>query len=184
MTNCNHWQTHVVPLINHCLSLSLFPPPDRLTQVYAKVNRAIVALQYFTTNEWTFVNKNQLSLCSDFSAEDVERFASDVRRVHWPTYIETYILGVRKFLLREDPSTLPLARAKLRRSETLLVTPSSNLSHFYRLYYLTLVSKLALVAGLSQQIWYHYPTMRYAWKNYATPFLKSSPVSRVIPFAR
>lgn len=88
---------------------------DSLNQVYAKVNRTIVALEYFTTNEWTFVNKNQLSLCDAFPNEDVDKFFCDVRRIHWPTYMETYILGVRKFLLKEDPSTLPLARIKLRR---------------------------------------------------------------------
>jgi fatty acyl-CoA reductase len=85
-----------------------------LNQVYSKVNRTIVALEYFTTNEWTFVNKNQLSLC-DFPQEDVDKFYSDVRRIHWPSYMETYILGVRKFLLKEDPHTIPAARQKLQR---------------------------------------------------------------------
>ena len=61
------------------------------------------------------MNKNQLSLCEGFNSDDVERFYTDARRIHWPTYIETYILGVRKFLLKEDPSTLPRARAKLQR---------------------------------------------------------------------
>jgi fatty acyl-CoA reductase len=102
-------------LFANFFSVRYFPDSRRLTQVYTKVNRAVVALQYFTTNEWTFVNKNQLSLSGSFSSDDVDRFYTDARRIHWPTYIETYILGVRKFLLKEDPSTLPLARAKLQR---------------------------------------------------------------------
>ena len=125
-----------------------------LTQVYAKVNRAIVALQYFTTNEWTFLNTNHLSLSKDFDAEEVRRFYCDPRQILWPDYLETYILGVRKFLLKEDPTTLPRARAKLR-----------------RLYYIMLCARMAVILGISHQCWYYYPSIRSA-------------INRFVPIAR
>lgn len=132
-----------------------------LTQVYAKVNRTIVALEYFTTNEWTFDNKNQLALCSDFSRNDADTFLTDTRSIHWPNYLETYILGVRKFLLKEDPSTLPAARLKLQ-----------------RLYYIMLLAKLSIVLGSAHQLWYHYPTLRFLWRQFALPWLRKTPLIR------
>lgn len=74
----------------------------------------MVALEYFTMNEWTYRDDNQLGLASKLSKSEQETFFTDVQKIHWPTYLETYILGVRKFLLKEDPSTLPLARKRLQ----------------------------------------------------------------------
>lgn len=88
---------------------------NRLNQVYQKVHRTMVALEYFTMNEWTFRDSNQLGLATSLSNKEQESFTTDVQKIHWPTYLETYILGVRKFLLKEDPSTLPLARKRLER---------------------------------------------------------------------
>lgn len=73
----------------------------------------MVALEYFTMNEWTYRDDNQLGLANKLSKSERETFFTDVQKIHWPTYLETYILGVRKFLLKEDPSTLPLARKRL-----------------------------------------------------------------------
>ena len=47
-----------------------------------------------------------------------------------------------------------------------------------------LASKVALILGLSHQCWYHYPMMVQAWRNYATPLLKSTGLKRVVPFVR
>lgn len=42
-------------------------------------------------------------------------FYFDPRGLHWPTYIENYCLGTKKFLLNEDLSGLPAAKAHLRK---------------------------------------------------------------------
>jgi len=135
-----------------------------LTQVYSKVHRTIAALEYFTTNEWTFVNSNFVGLSSFLPPTETEKFPCDVRRIHWPTYMETYILGVRKFLLKEDPSTLPKARVKLE-----------------RLYYILLLAKITVVLGSIHQVWYHYPTIKYIWKNFTLPVLKRAGVDKFLP---
>jgi fatty acyl-CoA reductase len=114
-----------------------------LAQVYQKVHRTINALEFFTTNEWTFRNNNMLSLTEDMSEPDRELLALDVRRIHWPSYMETYILGVRKFLLREDPSTLPEARRRL-----------------HRLYLIILSAKLLAATVISYQTLYPHSTFR------------------------
>ncbi|RWS22854.1 putative fatty acyl-CoA reductase-like protein, partial [Leptotrombidium deliense] len=114
-----------------------------LSQVYQKVHRAINALEYFTTNEWTFRNDNFLELFNEVNANDKEIFHCDLRNIDWQTYMECYILGVRKFLLKEDPSTLPEARKRLN-----------------RIYYGTQVLKLIIAGGFIHQCVTLYPSIR------------------------
>ena len=51
----------------------------------------------------------------DMSAEDRRVFYFDVRKINWPLYLEKYALGARQFILKDDPSSLPVARKKLQK---------------------------------------------------------------------
>ncbi|CAG2161713.1 unnamed protein product [Oppiella nova] len=42
-------------------------------------------------------------------------FHFDIRTIHWPTYWGDYVLGTRKYILKEDNNTLPEARSNLRK---------------------------------------------------------------------
>lgn len=42
-----------------------------------------------------------------------ERFPIDIRKLNWPDYFRDYVLGVRRFLLKEDPATIPRAQNQL-----------------------------------------------------------------------
>jgi fatty acyl-CoA reductase len=106
-----------------------------LSQVYQKVHRSIAALEYFTINEWTFRNQNQLMIFDEMSLVDKEIFCTDIRKIDWSTYMELYVLGVRQYLLKEKPETLPEARKRLR-----------------RLYYATQATKLLIIGGLIHQL--------------------------------
>lgn len=65
--------------------------------------------------QWNFVSRNPLKLQEKMSAEDRRVFFFDVREINWKDYAETYVRGARRFLLRDDPNTLPAARRNLRR---------------------------------------------------------------------
>lgn len=104
------------PLLSHSV---LSHTPDHahhsLTPVYEKVHRSIEALEHFTTNEWTWKTENFERLVNSLNAVDRDKFFIDIQRIDWKSYMENYILGVRYYLLREDPSTIPNARKKLNR---------------------------------------------------------------------
>ncbi|OQV24146.1 Fatty acyl-CoA reductase 1 [Hypsibius exemplaris] len=55
------------------------------------------------------------SMMHEMSSGDREVFYLDAREVHWPSYIENYCLGMKKFLLKEDLDNLPRARRHQRR---------------------------------------------------------------------
>ncbi|KAI2564986.1 fatty acyl-CoA reductase 2 [Homo sapiens] len=49
------------------------------------------------------------------SPEDQRVFNFDVRQLNWLEYIENYVLGVKKYLLKEDMAGIPKAKQRLKR---------------------------------------------------------------------
>ena len=44
---------------------------------------------------------------------DQETFYFDVRDIHWESYIDTFIQGVRMYMLKDPMDTLPVAKRNL-----------------------------------------------------------------------
>ncbi len=86
-------------------------------------------LESYSVQQWRFTTRNIVKLIGDMSDYDRkkmrrnsvakcvcnrrrvcrrpgEAFDFDVRRLDWLPYIETYILGVRQFIHKEDLTTL------------------------------------------------------------------------------
>lgn len=84
-----------------------------LGPIYQKVHRTTSALEYFTTNEWIYEVDNFQALNKEMTADDRRRFLLDVKQIDWPIYMQNYVLGIRHFLLREDPKTMDAARFRL-----------------------------------------------------------------------
>lgn len=113
-----------------------------LGPIYQKVHRTTAALEFFTTNEWIYKTRKFESLNEELKPEDRRRFTIDVRKIDWPTYMENYVLGVRHYLLNEDPKTINEARFKLD-----------------LVYYATQMTKVS-VAGISAFCFYKLIKMR------------------------
>ena len=84
-------------------------------RLYDKADRAISALDFFTTHQWNFVSRNADILMDKLSPEDRNIFNFDVRSIDWKQYLDNYVSGTRQFILKEDPSSLPVARTRLIR---------------------------------------------------------------------
>lgn len=84
-----------------------------LGPVYQKVHRTTAALEFFTTNEWIYRTENFEALHNSMSDEDKQRFLVNVRSIDWSKYMEDYVLGVRHYLLKEDPASIDIAKFKL-----------------------------------------------------------------------
>lgn len=81
-----------------------------MDKVQNKLKKASQCLEYFTCQEWRFYDDNVKNLNSVLSNEDRQTFYFDVRDIDWPQYLEDYILGIRNFVFKENPSTLTKAR--------------------------------------------------------------------------
>ncbi|KAJ8668111.1 hypothetical protein QAD02_009774 [Eretmocerus hayati] len=81
--------------------------------------RAMEAGTYFAINEWYFhvENMKELIKCIKNSVVDgsAPQFHVDMSKVSWDTYVNQYILGIRKYVLKDTPDTLSKARSKLHK---------------------------------------------------------------------
>ncbi|XP_066990946.2 putative fatty acyl-CoA reductase CG8306 [Anabrus simplex] len=89
-----------------------------LVRLHTNVNRSLGKLAPFIFNEWHFDNKNTQSLNKQLSEEDRKMFSFDISTLDWPIYFVNLSQGVRCYLNKEHPRTLPAA---LRKDKILLV---------------------------------------------------------------
>lgn len=106
---------HIIPayLFDGIRLLCLQKP--MLIRIYQKLHRAIEALEYFTTRGWDFSSTNVIALSQELQGIDQKEFHFDVRNLNWLSYWEDYVIGIRKFILKEEDSMLPKARKNLKR---------------------------------------------------------------------
>ncbi|GLV36881.1 uncharacterized protein CBL_02284 [Carabus blaptoides fortunei] len=119
-----------------------------MLKIQDKLSKASKCLEYFTTNQWQFEDGNVQRLFSQLSNEDKKEFNFDVSNMKWEEYVENYVLGIRRFMFKEDEKTIPKARSQL-----------SKYYWFYRC--------LQVLSVMS--VW-HFLTLRYAplrqlWSN-------------------
>lgn len=113
---------------------------SRLMKMQGKLWKSVEALEYFTCHQWTFTSDNTQELATRLVQEDKEvgillmlrhlkttwwynpwnllvsqEFNFDVSRIHWPTYLENYCLGVKQYCMKEDLAGLPKARSQMKR---------------------------------------------------------------------
>ena len=90
--------------------------PLNLVKIMTKMTKAVEALEYFLTKEWTWNVKNTLELYDEMSFCDQNRYNFSFKNFdNWDTYFENYALGAREFVMKSDPSTLPACRKKLKK---------------------------------------------------------------------
>ena len=85
------------------------------------------------THEWHFLTRNSVRLMEKMSNEDKETFYFDVRRIHWESYLENYVSGIRTFVFKDDPSTLPAAMKNLKKYFNIQSTIKRKLVQFQSL---------------------------------------------------
>jgi fatty acyl-CoA reductase len=85
-----------------------------LVDQYKKIGKFTDILEYFSTREWIFSNKNVHDLWDRLNKDDKTLFPFDIKQMHWNEYLDTYHKGIMTFLLKEGPDKLPAAKKRLR----------------------------------------------------------------------
>ncbi|XP_046643602.1 putative fatty acyl-CoA reductase CG5065 [Daphnia pulicaria] len=124
----NVFLTHYLPAYLLDFTSQLFGKRAKMVKLYERVFRAISNLGFFNSHQWQFVSENSLTIQSKMSTADRKIFDFDVRQLNWRSYFETYVQGIRLFILKDDPSTLPQARKTLVRMYVLKVFLRSLMS--------------------------------------------------------
>ncbi|XP_023220295.1 uncharacterized protein LOC111622181 [Centruroides sculpturatus] len=82
----------------------------KMMKVYDKVHNNLSLLEYFCTRDWKFSTRNVRQLLERMSTKDKQCFDFDISRLNWDRYMEDYFLGIRRFVLKEDDSTIARSR--------------------------------------------------------------------------
>lgn len=86
-----------------------------MVKLQKRIDKEMGLLEYFVTNEWNFEDNNVRALLRQMNKSDRDQFRVDTGAVEWDKYIEEYCLGIRKYLIKQKPETIPKARKHLQR---------------------------------------------------------------------
>ena len=64
--------------------------------------------------QWTWENHNTNNLEDSMETEDKEMFNFNLDSLDWFDFILHYILGTRQYVLKQDPSSIPACKRKLK----------------------------------------------------------------------
>lgn len=88
-----------------------------MVKLTKRITRAIKSGEFFAVNEWYFHTDNMKELCQYVKDSVVDGGTSpynvDISNLNWESYVNQYVLGIRKYVLKDSPDTISKARSKL-----------------------------------------------------------------------
>lgn len=86
-----------------------------IVKIFKKFDQAASVLKAFTSKQWKFSYDNRLMLMNELMTDEDRRlFNCDIKSLDWEQFCRGYVLGVRKFMLKEPMSNLNRARTNLK----------------------------------------------------------------------
>lgn len=85
-----------------------------MMSVTRRMHRAFDVLEHFTSREWSFRYRNYLEIYHRVVADEQPLFRSNVAEVDWVRYCDSINMGTRRYLLKEDDSSIDNARRRLK----------------------------------------------------------------------
>ncbi|XP_046335728.1 fatty acyl-CoA reductase 1-like [Haliotis rufescens] len=106
---------HILPAYLMDFYMYLIGKKRIFVKIQDRLWKAVTTLEFFTSREWKFDNSNIFMLLDKMSKSDRDTFDFDARHIDWPSYMESYCLGTKQFVLKEELDQLPKARRALYR---------------------------------------------------------------------
>jgi fatty acyl-CoA reductase len=103
-----------IPAMIVDLLLLVFTGRPILFKVYNKINLLYDIVAKLGKDPWICRVENFNYLKSKLSEKDTEIFNMNTKNFNWNQYIDSCLLGGRKFLAKEDPSNIPYAKRKAK----------------------------------------------------------------------
>ncbi|XP_050301950.1 putative fatty acyl-CoA reductase CG5065 [Anthonomus grandis grandis] len=112
---------HILPALFIDGLLKLTGQKPMLLKIQRKIYIANMALQYFITQEWTFINDKTAKLEDLLSPEDKKLFGYGRKDIDPLEYFTNALMGTRRYLLKEDDSTMEQAKVHSKRMYVLYI---------------------------------------------------------------
>ncbi|XP_009178728.3 fatty acyl-CoA reductase 2 [Papio anubis] len=151
--------SHQAPAIIYDFYLWLTGRKLRMTKVMNQILRTASMLEYFLNRSWEWSTYNTEMLMSELSPEDQRVFNFDVRQLNWLEYIENYVLGVKKYLLKEDMAGIPEAKQHLKRLR--------NIHYLFNTALFLIVWRLLIARSqMARNVWFFIVSFCYKFLSY------------------
>ncbi|CAO1426263.1 unnamed protein product [Diamesa hyperborea] len=106
---------HTIPAAIVDFGLFVTGKKPKLLDTYKKIDKLCDVLSYFTNRVWQFSNDNVRSLWERMDEKDKEIFYFDMDQVDWSEFIQQSMFGIRTYLMKEDPKTIPAAIKRMNK---------------------------------------------------------------------
>ncbi|CAH0602069.1 unnamed protein product [Chrysodeixis includens] len=103
---------HYLPALLIDTYSSLTGKRRAMLKLYSKVMKLANILFYFSTQDWKFSDTNVRNMWNSLSDDDRAVFPFSMGEMSWEYMCETFLVGLRVYLIKDDLSTLPEARKK------------------------------------------------------------------------
>ncbi|XP_063696570.1 fatty acyl-CoA reductase wat-like [Culicoides brevitarsis] len=113
--NIMHFLYHLLPAMLLDTVLKAVGHKFRLMRVYDKIEKLNNVLDYFIFNPFEFEDKQTQGLWHSLSENDKKLFKFDMNDFNWKSYLSNVYFGMRQFMLKDDPSTIPAAVKRQRK---------------------------------------------------------------------
>ncbi|XP_072948456.1 fatty acyl-CoA reductase wat-like [Epargyreus clarus] len=107
-----NWLLHYIPASIVDCALYITGKKLRLLKIYKKINNLGSVLSYFGLNEWLFEDGNTLGLYNSLSTTDKVLFNCDMSLVDNKELIVMWILGLRRYIVKDDLKNTEYGRKK------------------------------------------------------------------------
>ena len=73
-----------------------------------------IVTNYFSTRQWSFKKDNVINMMKEVKTlEDSDIVQLDLQDMDWDKYIAICVIGIKKFIFKEDPKSLDAALRRL-----------------------------------------------------------------------
>ncbi|KAH9643944.1 hypothetical protein HF086_016494 [Spodoptera exigua] len=118
------WLFHMIPAYIADGVCSALGRQRRFVKLFTKMTRLMLALSYFSLNDWHFADDNTEALYDNLSAADKEIFSFDIDRLNWTEFVASWGVGVRQYILKDGlvNTRYGIKRLKMLRALTYIGT--------------------------------------------------------------
>ena len=108
--------SHLIPAYLADMGLRLLGRKARVVNIYKNLNRTLLHLESFAVRGEIQCSYNSLNTLRQLvtGTNNFNEFYFDIRALHWPTYIESYLIGTKRYILNEDMNCLNGAQKHLK----------------------------------------------------------------------
>ncbi|CAF3313775.1 unnamed protein product [Rotaria socialis] len=107
--------SHLIPAYLADIGLRLTGRQARVVNLYKNLHRTLLGLESFMIRGEIQCSYDSLNSLRQLVSEtnNFNEFNFDIRALHWPTYIESYLIGTKRYVLNEDMNSLNGAQKHL-----------------------------------------------------------------------